>query len=59
MLFEAPQGFLLGTGFEDSAEEVLHPVVAIRGRLVENIPLEVGLAAVPDAAREAGPQSLL
>jgi hypothetical protein len=59
VFFEAFHGLLLRAGLKNFVEEVFHLVVVPRGRLVEYVPLEVGLTPIPDAARETGSQSVL
>lgn len=51
-LFESLLGLLLGVGLENLIEQLVHPIAITSGRLVQNIPPEVGLASLPDAPRE-------
>ena len=59
LFFELLHGFLLRIGFESSVEKSLHPVMAIRKSVFENIAPEEGGTPVPGAARETGPKSPL
>ncbi len=51
-LFESLLGLLLGVGLENLIEQLVHPIAITSGRLVQNIPPEVGLTSLPDAPRE-------
>jgi hypothetical protein len=51
-LFEPLLGFLLRVGLKNLIEQLVHPIAITSGRLVQNVPPEVGSASLPDAPRE-------